>query len=49
MTGRAHIVLVLMTGMVLIERSVSRDLEQAERTQNFVSAVTHALKTRLEA
>jgi len=45
----AMMVLVLMTGMVLIERTVSRDLEQAERLQNFVSAVTHELRTPLAA
>jgi signal transduction histidine kinase len=43
----AMMILVLLTGMLLIERSVSRDLEQAERTQNFVSAVTHELRTPL--
>ncbi|MEM7306019.1 MAG: ATP-binding protein [Planctomycetota bacterium] len=40
-------VLALMTGMMLIERTVRRDLEQAERNQNFVSAVTHELRTPL--
>lgn len=45
----AMMILVLMTGMVLIERTVSRDLEQAERMQNFVSAVTHELRTPLAA
>ena len=45
----AMMILALMTGMVLIERTVRRDLEQAERTQNFVSAVTHELRTPLAA
>lgn len=39
--------LSLGTGMVLLLRSVSRDLEQAERTENFVAAVTHELRTPL--
>lgn len=45
----AMMILVLMTGMVLIERTVSRDLDQAARMQNFVSAVTHELRTPLAA
>jgi signal transduction histidine kinase len=43
----AMMILVLVTGMLLIERTVSRDLEQVERTRNFVSAVTHELRTPL--
>jgi signal transduction histidine kinase len=43
----AMMILVLVSGMVLIERTVSRDLEQAERTRNFVAAVTHELRTPL--
>ena len=31
--------------MTLIYRSVNRELEQAHRTQNFVAAVTHELRT----
>ena len=45
----AMMVLVLMAGMALIERTVRRDLVQAEATQNFVSAVTHELRTPLAA
>jgi signal transduction histidine kinase len=45
----AMMIVVLMTGMLLIERTVSRDLEQAERMQNFVSSVTHELRTPLAA
>ena len=41
--------LSLGTGMVLLLRSVSRDLEQAQRTENFVHAVTHELRTPLSA
>lgn len=37
----------LSTGMVLLLRSVSKDLEQAQRTENFVAAVTHELRTPL--
>ncbi len=37
----------LSTGMVLLLRSVKKDLEQAERTENFVAAVTHELRTPL--
>ena len=39
----------LTTGMVLLLRSVHRDLEQAQRTENFVAAVTHELRTPLAA
>jgi len=39
------LVLTLATGMSLLYRSVSRELEQAHRTQNFVAAVTHELRT----
>lgn len=41
--------LSLGTGMLLLLRSVSRDLEQAQRTENFVNAVTHELRTPLSA
>jgi len=43
------LVLSLGTGLVLLFRSVQRDLEAAQRTQNFVSAVTHELRTPLSA
>jgi signal transduction histidine kinase len=39
----------LATGMALLLRSVNRELEQAERTENFVAAVTHELRTPLSA
>lgn len=45
----AMMILLLGTGLVLIERTVRRDLEQAARTENFVSAVTHELRTPLAA
>ncbi|HED64070.1 MAG TPA: hypothetical protein ENJ09_00810 [Planctomycetes bacterium] len=41
----AMLVLTLATGMTLLYRSVDRELEQARRTQNFVAAVTHELRT----
>lgn len=41
--------LSLGTGMVLLLRSVQKDLRQAERTENFVNAVTHELRTPLSA
>ncbi len=43
----AMLALTLTTGMVLLLRSVSRELEQATRTENFVAAVTHELRTPL--
>jgi signal transduction histidine kinase len=43
------LVLALATGVVLLGRSVQRDLEQAQRTENFVAAVTHELRTPLSA
>jgi signal transduction histidine kinase len=45
----AMLALSLGTGMVLLLRSVQKDLEQAERTENFVNAVTHELRTPLSA
>jgi len=39
----------LGTGLALLLRSVRRDLEQAQRTENFVAAVTHELRTPLTA
>ena len=45
----AMLLLTLGTGMVLLLRTVSRDLEQAERTENFTAAVTHELRTPLSA
>ena len=41
--------LSLSTGMALLLRSVGRDLEQARRTENFVAAVTHELRTPLSS
>lgn len=41
------LVLTLATGMVLLYRSVRRELDQAHRMQNFVAAVTHELRTPL--
>ncbi|MBK7641735.1 MAG: HAMP domain-containing histidine kinase [Planctomycetes bacterium] len=43
------LVLSLGTGLVLLFRSVQRDLDSARRTENFVSAVTHELRTPLSA
>lgn len=45
----AMLVISLGTGLVLLIRSVQRDLEAARRTENFVSAVTHELRTPLSA
>jgi signal transduction histidine kinase len=45
----AMLVLSLVTGLVLLLRSVQRDLESARRTENFVAAVTHELRTPLSA
>jgi signal transduction histidine kinase len=39
----------LGTGLALLLRSVRRDLEQVGRTENFVAAVTHELRTPLAA
>jgi signal transduction histidine kinase len=39
----------LATGLVLLLRSVTRELENARRTENFVSAVTHELRTPVAA
>ncbi len=48
--GMALMLLIsLSTGMVLLLRSVGKDLEQAERTENFVAAVTHELRTPLSS
>lgn len=41
--------LALGTGVFLLDRSVRKDLEQAARTENFVAAVTHELRTPLSA
>lgn len=45
----AMLIVSLVTGLVLLMRSVRRDLEAARRTENFVSAVTHELRTPLSA
>ena len=45
----AMLVISLATGLALLLRSVSHDLESARRTENFVSAVTHELRTPLSA
>jgi signal transduction histidine kinase len=45
----AMLVVSLATGLVLLLRSVTRDLEAARRTENFVSAVTHELRTPVAA
>lgn len=45
----AMLVISLATGMWLLLRSVNRDLEAARRTENFVAAVTHELRTPLAA
>lgn len=45
----AMLVLSLGTGMMLLLRSVRRDLEAARRTENFVAAITHELRTPLSA
>ena len=39
--------LALATGVLLLSHSVRKDIEQAERTENFVAAVTHELRTPL--
>ncbi|MFN0007979.1 MAG: sensor histidine kinase [Planctomycetota bacterium] len=43
------LVLSLGTGLALLLRSVRRDLEAAQRTENFVAAITHELRTPLSA
>ncbi len=43
------LVVSLATGLVLLLRSVTRELEAARRTENFVSAVTHELRTPVAA
>src|SRR6185369_146507 len=45
----AMLVVSLATGLVLLLRSVHKDLESAQRTENFVAAVTHELRTPLSA
>ena len=45
----AMLVLALGTGTWLLASRVQRELEQARRMQNFVSAVTHELRTPLSA
>lgn len=45
----AMLVVSLGTGLLLLLRSVNRDLEAARRTENFVAAVTHELRTPLAA
>ncbi len=45
----AMLVFSLGTGLALLLRSVRRDLEAAQRTENFVAAVTHELRTPLSA
>jgi two-component system, OmpR family, phosphate regulon sensor histidine kinase PhoR len=45
----AMLVVSLATGLLLLLRSVNRDLEAARRTENFVAAVTHELRTPLAA
>lgn len=45
----AMLVISLGTGLVLLMRSVQGDLESARHTENFVSAVTHELRTPLSA
>ena len=43
----AMLMLSLSIGMLLLLRSVNRDLEQARQTENFVASVTHELRTPL--
>ncbi|MCY2961241.1 MAG: HAMP domain-containing sensor histidine kinase [Planctomycetota bacterium] len=45
----AMLVVSLATGLVLLLRSVTRELESARRTENFVSAITHELRTPVAA
>ena len=43
------LLLSLGTGMVLLLRAVTREMEHAEQTENFVASVTHELRTPLSA
>ncbi len=43
------LMIALMTGLWLLLRSARMDLQQAQRTENFVHAVTHELRTPLSA
>lgn len=45
----AMLIVSLGTGLILLLRSVNRDLESARRTENFVAAVTHELRTPVAA
>ena len=45
----AMLVVSLATGLVLLLRSVRKDLDAAQRTENFVASVTHELRTPLSA
>ena len=45
----AMMILSLALGLLLLFRSVRQDLEQAQRTENFVAAVTHELRTPVSA
>jgi signal transduction histidine kinase len=45
----AMLVVSLGTGLLLLLRSVNRDLETARRTENFIAAVTHELRTPVAA
>ncbi|MBL8859044.1 MAG: HAMP domain-containing histidine kinase [Planctomycetes bacterium] len=45
----AMLIVSLATGLILLLRSVNRDLEAARRTENFVAAVTHELRTPVSA
>lgn len=45
----AMLVVSLGTGLLLLLRSVNRDLESARRTENFIAAVTHELRTPVAA
>lgn len=45
----AMLIVSLGTGLLLLLRSVNRDLEAARRTENFVAAVTHELRTPVAA
>ncbi len=48
--GVAAMMLVsLSLGLLLLFRSVRRDLEQARRTENFVAAISHELRTPVSA
>ncbi len=45
----AMLLAALSTGVALLWRSVEKELEQAARTENFVAAVTHELRTPLSS